>query len=74
MNDTPTNGGTVKYRLDRLEGDYKDHIKDYDDLEKRVRELELEVGKLQERMTIFQAAQAVFTTIASTVAVFIGRL
>jgi prefoldin subunit 5 len=70
----PTNGGTLAYRVGRLEQDHRDHIEDYDDLEERVRELERELGKLQERMTMFQAAQAIFTTIAGTVAAFIGRI
>jgi hypothetical protein len=36
--------------------------------------LEIELGKMQERITIFQAAQATFTTIAGVIAAFIGRL
>jgi hypothetical protein len=59
--------------MGRQEEDTKHQQNDIDKLEERIRLLELEVGKLQERMTIFQAAQAMFTTIASTVAVFIGR-
>lgn len=70
----PTNGGTLTYRVGRLESDFKDCKREKDELEERVRLLELEVGKLQERMTLFQAAQAVFTTIASAVAVIFGRM
>jgi len=68
----PTNG-TLGYRVGRLEDDRKGDTRSSDELEERVRLLELEVSKLQERMTLFQAAQAVFTTIAAAVAVLFGR-
>jgi phosphoglycerate-specific signal transduction histidine kinase len=70
----PTNGGTNLYRIGRLETDRRKDVENFDELEKRVRELENEVGKLQERMTLFQAAQAAFTTIASAIAVIFGRM
>ena len=77
MTDSPAssnNGGTTTYRLGRLEDDRKTDRGDSVDLEERVRLLEIEVGKLQERMTLFQMAQAAFTTIASAVAIFFGRM
>jgi chaperonin cofactor prefoldin len=69
----PTNGGTLTYRVGRLEDDFKECKKRNEDLEDRVVTLEIELGKLQERMTLFQAAQAMFTTIASAVAILLGR-
>jgi len=70
----PANGGTLTYRMGQIEGNFKEHVEDYDELEKRVKDLEIEVAKLQERMTLFQAAQAAFTTIASAIAVIFGRM
>ena len=43
-----------------------------DALEARVRCTEEKIARLEERMTIWQAAQALYATIASAIAAFLG--
>jgi hypothetical protein len=72
---------TILYRLDTIEkkfdrwADEQDRrmSKFTDDHEARIRELEETTTRLSERMTLWQAAQATFTIVASALAAFIGR-
>lgn len=68
----PQNG--TKVRLEMLEKILDKQADDIESLTKSVGELQVDIARLQERMTIFQAAQAVFTTIAGVAAAFVGRL
>lgn len=73
MPEIPTEPTTL-YRLNRLDKETDDQQDDIDELKDRIGKLEIELGKMQERITIFQAAQATFTTIAGVIAAFIGRI
>jgi hypothetical protein len=48
--------------------------KQNDEYDERIRRLEQEVTRLSERMTLWQAAQAAYTTIAGLIASLLGRI
>ena len=70
--------GLVLYRLSQLESALNQRFdglsSDLRIYDGRLRQVELDMAQLRERLTVWQAAQAVFTTIVGTVSAFFGRL
>lgn len=64
---------TEDQRLDFLQKTIDEMKKENKDLEERVRELEKMQGRISERMTMFQLAQAGFTTIATVLSNMLGN-
>lgn len=64
----------LEVRVQHLEDEYQAICKEKNDLEERLRQLEISHGRLSERMTLFQLGQAFFTTITATISAAIGVL
>lgn len=61
----------IVQKLDALTVTVKDAVSDH---ERRLRELEEASARLQERMTLWQLAQAGYSTVAAAIAAAIGRM
>lgn len=67
------NGNVLRHRVAELEDTCTTERAYTRKLEERIRALETTQARLVERLTVFQAAQGIFTTIAATLAALFGR-
>lgn len=73
----PDNGNVLRHRVAELErnteGDMARMASKIEKLEQRVRDNELALASMHERLTIFQLAQGVWSAVAATAAAIFGR-
>ena len=68
-----SNNNVLRHRVKELEDACTSADAHTKDLEERIRSLETTQARLMERLTVFQAAQGIFTAIAATLAALFGR-